>query len=259
MNAHLPLRERSAAARRARSGRPPARPGHRPGARVARPHHRRARAQGRWSASRSALPSVGRSGRRPCRRECRNAAAPGRRVRRDRGRDRGVTAEGHLRPGAEVPDPVLPRPVRLLPGRVWLGHRRGDAGRARLGQPRGRRCGGRGPKGDRALDVGCGPGARAGRPRRGEAVTGVDPCAADAPAEPFFVRQAVRAGHCFLQGTAGALPVPDQAVTDAWRSAQPITGPTSRRPAWAGPTAAPRVIPVRWISHDTAPYSASPA
>ena len=33
---------------------------------------------------------------------------------RDRGRDRGVTAEGHLRLGAEVPDPVLPGPARRL-------------------------------------------------------------------------------------------------------------------------------------------------
>ena len=32
---------------------------------------------------------------------------------RDRSRDRSVTAEGHLRPGAEVPDPVLPGPARF--------------------------------------------------------------------------------------------------------------------------------------------------
>jgi SAM-dependent methyltransferase len=71
--------------------------------------------------------------------------------------------------------------------------------------------------GDRVLDVGCGPGGAAREAaRRGAAVTGVDPA-------PLMLRlgrslSGGPSGHnvVFVQGTAEALPVSDQAVTVAW-------------------------------------------
>ena len=71
--------------------------------------------------------------------------------------------------------------------------------------------------GDRVLDVGCGPGGAAREAaRRGATVTGVDPA-------PLMLQlgrylSASRSGRniSFLQGTAEALPVADQAVTVAW-------------------------------------------
>ena len=71
--------------------------------------------------------------------------------------------------------------------------------------------------GDRVLDVGCGPGGAAREAaRRGATVTGVNPA-------PLMLQlgrylSASRSGRniSFLQGTAEALPVADQAVTVAW-------------------------------------------
>ena len=53
---------------------------------------------------------------------------------------------------------------------------------------------------------------------------------------------------------------PTDSETCPAASAATTLGWVRVRPAQAAcPTAAPRVIPVRWISHDTALYSASPA
>jgi ubiquinone/menaquinone biosynthesis C-methylase UbiE len=68
---------------------------------------------------------------------------------------------------------------------------------------------------DRVLDVGCGPGSAARvAASRGAEVTGVDPA-------PLMLRVArYLSGNgrriVFEEGTAEALPVPDQAVTVAW-------------------------------------------
>ena len=65
---------------------------------------------------------------------------------------------------------------------------------------------------------------------------------------------------------SGSFPVhkqisrPADSDTCPAASAATTAGWVRVRPAQAAcPTAAPRVIPVRWISHDTALYSASPA
>ena len=50
---------------------------------------------------------------------------------------------------------------------------------------------------------------------------------------------------------SGTCPAASAATTCGWVRVRPAQA--------ACPTAAPRVIPVRWISHDTALYSASPA
>ena len=50
---------------------------------------------------------------------------------------------------------------------------------------------------------------------------------------------------------SGTCPAASAATTRGWVRVRPAQA--------ACPTAAPRVIPVRWISHDTALYSASPA
>jgi len=71
--------------------------------------------------------------------------------------------------------------------------------------------------GDRVLDVGCGPGGAAREAaRRGATVTGVDPA-------PIMLQlgrylSVGRSGRNieFVPGTAGALPVADQAFTVAW-------------------------------------------
>lgn len=71
--------------------------------------------------------------------------------------------------------------------------------------------------GDRVLDVGCGPGGAVREAAlSGAAVTGVDPA-------PLMLRlgrslsgKRSGPGMVFLQGTAEALPVPDQTVTVAW-------------------------------------------
>jgi SAM-dependent methyltransferase len=71
--------------------------------------------------------------------------------------------------------------------------------------------------GDRVLDVGCGPGGAAREAsRRGAKVTGVDPAPLMLGLARGLSRR--RAGHeiTFLEGTAEALPLQDQAVTVAW-------------------------------------------
>ncbi|MGE5289570.1 MAG: class I SAM-dependent methyltransferase [Micromonosporaceae bacterium] len=71
--------------------------------------------------------------------------------------------------------------------------------------------------GDRVLDVGCGPGGAAREAaRRGAAVTGVDPAPPMLRRGRYLSGRRSGRGIVFVQGTAEALPVPDQAVTVAW-------------------------------------------
>jgi SAM-dependent methyltransferase len=71
--------------------------------------------------------------------------------------------------------------------------------------------------GDRVLDVGCGPGGAVREAaRRGAAVTGVDPARLMLRLGRVLSRRQPGRSIVFLQGTAEALPVPDQAFTVAW-------------------------------------------
>jgi ubiquinone/menaquinone biosynthesis C-methylase UbiE len=71
--------------------------------------------------------------------------------------------------------------------------------------------------GDRVLDVGCGPGGAAREAaRRGAEVTGVDPAPLMLRVARVLSRGRARHEITFLEGTAEALPLRDQAVTVAW-------------------------------------------
>jgi ubiquinone/menaquinone biosynthesis C-methylase UbiE len=70
---------------------------------------------------------------------------------------------------------------------------------------------------DRVLDVGCGPGSAAREAaRRGAAVTGVDPAPLMLGLARYLSRRVAGGKIAFEEGTAEALPVPDQSATVAW-------------------------------------------
>ena len=71
---------------------------------------------------------------------------------------------------------------------------------------------------DTVVDVGCGPGAAARRAaRRAVSVTGVDPAPIMLRVARFISRPSRKSKKpCFVEGTAEALPLPDDSVSVLW-------------------------------------------
>ena len=109
------------------------------------------------------------------------------------------------------------------------------------------------------------PGSSSGRSPRARSYICANSAASSATPSPAAAA-ASRTSSDSSRNFSGSLPVhrqisrPADSGTCPAASAATTCGWVRVRPAQAAcPTAAPRVIPVRWISHDTALYSASPA